>query len=99
MPWHGCPPAPARPTTGDGSPTNSLTIPVTGHSQSPRLSAELSRPRHARAPGAELSRPSCTRAPGAELKLSLDLDLTATPEEERSWNGGTRSSISAASTT
>src|SRR5580704_7189200 len=34
MPWHGCPPAPARPTTGDGSPTNSLTISVTGRSQS-----------------------------------------------------------------
>src|ERR1700728_4486580 len=26
MPWHGWPPAPARPTTGDGKPTNSLTI-------------------------------------------------------------------------
>src|SRR5579859_8120564 len=25
MPWHGCPPAPARPITGDASPTNSLT--------------------------------------------------------------------------
>src|SRR5215471_17254815 len=23
MPWHGCPPAPARPITGDGKPTNS----------------------------------------------------------------------------
>src|SRR5215472_11686699 len=26
MPWHGWPPAPARPMTGDGSPMNSLTI-------------------------------------------------------------------------
>src|SRR5215469_10259049 len=28
MPWHGWPPAPARPSTGDGSPTNSRTISV-----------------------------------------------------------------------
>src|SRR5215475_15180672 len=28
MPWHGWPPAPARPMTGDGSPTNSLMISV-----------------------------------------------------------------------
>src|SRR5215469_11134597 len=32
MPWQGCPPAPARPTTGEGSPTNSRTIAVTGRS-------------------------------------------------------------------
>src|ERR1700733_9756792 len=32
MPWHGCPPAPARPTTGDGSPTNSRTISVNDYS-------------------------------------------------------------------
>src|ERR1700722_5355777 len=28
MPWQGWPPAPARPTIGDGSPTNSLAISV-----------------------------------------------------------------------
>src|SRR5258708_29317893 len=30
MPWRGCPPAPARAATGEGSPTNSRTIAVTG---------------------------------------------------------------------
>src|SRR5262249_48921819 len=30
MPWQGWPPAPARPMTGDGRPTNSLMISVIG---------------------------------------------------------------------
>src|SRR5260221_2883506 len=36
MPWHGCPPAPARPTSGDGSPTNSLMIALMSSFRSPR---------------------------------------------------------------
>src|SRR5258706_798182 len=47
MPWHGCPPAPARPMTGDGSPMNSRTIalmssfrPPRSHLQTPWRSVE-----------------------------------------------------------